>query len=299
MTQLTDCGGYMATRAERLTVERRAGERRSNIYPIAALPGVEGLRVSWGGIWAGVLAATAVLVLLTALGVAVGATAVDPGSGDSATMGIGAGIWAGLTLLAALFVGGLVSTRVGAIFDSTTSVFQGALVWVVSVLLLAYLAASGITMVAGGALRLVGGVGAAVGAVAAGQEGDVAAGTVDQILARLKDPQTAQRIASATGIPQADVQATLADTAQRVEASRDRPAAAAAEARNGVARLYEQTRASGQLSKKAAEMQPAARRTAWIAFGALVLSLLAAVLGAAAGRRRNIPRSSQPETITP
>jgi hypothetical protein len=30
-----------------------------------------------------------------------------------------------------------------------------------------------------------------------------------------------------------------------------------------------------------------------------VLSLLAAVLGAAAGRRRNIPRSSQPETITP
>jgi hypothetical protein len=285
----------MATHAQRIT-ERRYAERRGNVYSLG-LPSVEGLRVSWGGIWAGVLAATGVLLLLTALGVAVGVSAVDPRAPDAEAMSTGAGIWAAAGLLIALFLGGMVSTRVGAIFDRTTGVFQGALVWIVSVLMVAYLAASGINMVAGGALRLVGGVGAAVGATAAsGQEGDVAAGTVDQILARLKDPQTAQKIASATGLSQGDVQATLTDTAQRVEASRDRPAQAAADARDGVARLYQQARSSGQLGQKAAEMQPAATRTAWVTFGALALSLLAAVLGAVAGRRRNVPLAAQAET---
>jgi hypothetical protein len=284
----------MATHAERIA-ERRYAERRNNVYSLG-LPSGEGLRVSWGGIWGGVLAATGVLLLLTSLGVAVGVTAVDPRTPDAETMSTGAGIWAGASLLIALFVGGMVSTRVGAIFDRTTGVFQGALVWIVSVLLVAYLAASGITMVAGGALRLAGGVGAAAGAAASGQEGNVVAGTVDEILARLKDPQTAQRIASATGLPQGDVQATLSDTAQRVEASRDNPAQAAAQARDGVARLYQQARASGQLGQKAAEMQPVATRTAWITFSALVLSLLAAVLGAASGRRTRVPAAVQAET---
>lgn len=286
----------MATHAERIT-ERRYTERRNNVYSLG-LPSVEGLRVSWGGIWGGVLVTTGVLLLLTALGVAVGITAVDPAEPDAQTMSTGAGIWAAVALLAALFLGGMVSTRAGAIFDRTTGAFQGALVWIVSVLLIAYLAASGITMIAGGALRLVGGVGAAVGGVAAagGVQADVGEGSVDQILARLKDPRTAQQVASATGMPQGDVRATLQQTAQRVEAAKDRPTEAAAAARDGMARLYQQARASGQLGKKAAEMQPAATRTAWITFGALALSLLAAVLGAAAGRRRNIPAAAQPET---
>jgi hypothetical protein len=284
----------MATHAERLT-ERRYAERRSNVYSLG-LPSIEGLRASWGGVWAGVLAAIGLLLLLTSLGVAIGVTAVNPQAPDAETMGTGAALWAAATLLVALFLGGMVATHVGAVFDRTTAVFQGALVWVVSVLLLAYLATTGITMVAGGTLRLVTGIGAAAGvAVAQGQgQEDVSSGTVDQILARLKDPQTAQKLASATGVPQSDVQAILSDTARRVEASRNSPTQAAAEARDGVARLYQQARSSGQLGKKAAAMQPAATRTAWIAFGALVLSLLAAVLGGAAGRRRVIPRASRP-----
>jgi hypothetical protein len=285
----------MATQAGRLT-ERRHIERRSNVYSFPLAGMVEGLRVSWGGIWAGVLVASGVILLLTSLGVAVGITAVDPAAPDAETMGTGAGIWAVVTLLVALFVGGMVSTRVGAIFDRTTGVLQGAVVWVVSVLMMAYLAASGIGMVAGGALRLVGGVGAAAAGVAAsGQEGDFGSGSVDQILARLKDPQTAQKISSATGVPQAEVQSTLSQTAQRVEATKDRPAEAAAAARDGVARLYQQARASGQLQKKAAQAQPVATRTAWIAFGALVLSLLAAVIGAAVGRREEIPVAARPQ----
>jgi hypothetical protein len=47
---------------------------------------------------------------------------------------------------------------------------------------------------------------------------------------------------------------------------------------------------SGELSQRAAEAKPAATRGAWITFGALVLSLLTAVVGAMAGRRDPVER---------
>jgi len=145
--------------------ERRSAERRRLAYPATLLRGAEGMRVSWGGVWGGVLVAVGLLLLLAALGVAIGITATDPAQADAAKLGTGAGIWAGVSLLVALFVGGLVSTRIGAIFDGTTGFFEGALVWVVSVLLMGYLAASGVGSLAGGAFSMIGGAQQAVGSV--------------------------------------------------------------------------------------------------------------------------------------
>ncbi len=144
--------------------ERRTGERRRIAYP-TLLRGADGMRVSWGGVWGGVLVAVGLLLLLAALGVAVGISATDPAQTDPAKLGTGAGIWAGVSLLVALFVGGLVSTRIGAIFDGTTGFFEGALVWVVSILLMGYLAASGVGSLAGGAFSMIGGAQQAVGSV--------------------------------------------------------------------------------------------------------------------------------------
>lgn len=268
--------------------DRRIVERRKmNFAPAHALG--DGLRVSWGGIWGGVLAAVGLLILLSALGMAVGISAVKPGETDAATLGTGAGIWAAVSLLLALFLGGLVATRVGAIFDRTTGFFEGTLVWVVSLLLMGYLATSGIGMVAGGAFRMVGGATEAIGTVVQGSSGGEMtdfSGTPAQILAKLKDPKTAQQLAAATGMPDHEVRAGLADMAQRVEGSRDNPRQAAAEARDGLKALYERAKSSGALERKVEEMKPQAAKAAWITFGALVLSLLAAVLGAMAGRRR-------------
>jgi hypothetical protein len=244
------------------------------------------LRVSWGGIWAGVLSAVGLLILLTALGIAVGISALQPGETEGSTLGMGAGIWAGLSLLLALFLGGLVSTRVGAISDRTTGFFEGALVWVVSILLMGYLTTSGIGTLAGGAFKMVGGATQAIGTVMQGSSGIDTSGGVDQILQRLKDPSTAQQIASATGMQQSEVEATLSETAQRVENNRDNPTQAAAEAKQGMARLMEKAKSSGALQQKAEEVKPQAAKAAWITLGALVLSLLAAVFGAMAGRRR-------------
>jgi hypothetical protein len=261
-------------------------ERRRFGYP-AAVRG-EGMKVSWGGIFGGVLVAVGLLLLLAALGVAIGISAAQPGQTEASTLGTGAGIWAGVSLLIALFVGGLVSTRIGAISDGATGFFEGALVWVVSLLMVAYFATSGVTMLAGGAFQMVGGATQAISTVmqsGGGPNVDVS-GSVDQMMQRLKDPQTAQQIASATGMQQSEVQATLSETAQRVENNRDNPTQAAAEARAGLAQLMEKAKSSGALEQKAQEMQPQATRAAWITFGALVLSLLAAVLGAMSGRRK-------------
>jgi hypothetical protein len=127
---------------------------------VVATPGVtaafEGARVSWGGIWGGVLSAVGVMLLLASLGVALGVGAADLQGVRPDTLGSAAGLYAAASLLIALFVGGLVSTRIGAIHDRATGFWEGALVWVVSVLLLAWLAASGVSGLMGGAFSMLG-----------------------------------------------------------------------------------------------------------------------------------------------
>src|SRR5215218_4612916 len=93
---------------------------------------LDGLRISWGGIWAGVLTVLGTLLFLTTLGLAVGVTAIDPRTTDAQSLGIGAAAWSGVALLIALFVGGMAATRLGMIFDRATGAFEGALVWVLS-----------------------------------------------------------------------------------------------------------------------------------------------------------------------
>jgi hypothetical protein len=266
--------------------DRRVGERRRGIY--AAMLRAEGTKISWGSIFAGVLVAVGLLFLLGALGIAIGISAADPGQTEASTLGAGAGIWTGLSLLIALFVGGMVATRTGAISDGATGFVEGALVWVVSMLLLAYLASSGVSMIAGTASSLVGGAAQAASSVmqsGGGANVDMS-GSVDQMLQRLQDPKTAQQIASATGMQQSEVQGALSDTAGRVEQNRNDPTKAAAEAKAGLSELMQKARSSGALEQKAEQIQPHATRAAWMTFGALVLSLLAAAIGAMIGRRK-------------
>jgi hypothetical protein len=251
--------------------------------------GTEGMKVSWGGVFAGVLVAMGVSMLLAALGLAIGFTAVDPADADASTIGTGAAVWGGLQLLLALFVGGMVATRVGAIIDRTTGFFEGVLVWVVSLILMAYLAGSGIASVASGAFTLLGGATQTFGAVVQG-EGGVAnvdvSGTVEQMAERLRGPELVNQVASITGLSVNETRNVLNETATRVEANGNNPAQAAEEARRGVAALFDRARASGALAAQAEEVQPEAASAAWLTFLALLLSLGAAVAGAMFGRSR-------------
>ena len=86
----------------------------------------------------------------------VGITAIDPQSTQLGRLGAGTAIWTGVSLLLALFLGGLLASRLGATYDRTTSFFEGFLVWIVSLLLVAYLAASGMNWVAGDTFAIMG-----------------------------------------------------------------------------------------------------------------------------------------------
>jgi hypothetical protein len=129
--------------------ERRMGERRRTaaVSPARYAGGFDGLRVSWGGVWSGVLVTLGALILLSSLGVAIGMSAVDPASANAQRVAAIAGIWGAASLLAALFLGGMVATRTGMIYDRATGMFEGVLVWVVSVLLMAAFAGSGIGLI--------------------------------------------------------------------------------------------------------------------------------------------------------
>jgi ABC-type transport system involved in multi-copper enzyme maturation permease subunit len=196
----------------------------------------EGLNISWGGVFGGVLAGIGTLLLLSSLGLAIGVSAVDPTRTDGADIGRGAAIWTGLTLLVALFVGGWASTRLSMLWERTTAMFEGVLVWVLSLILILYLAASGISLIAGGML----------GSVATGE------------------------------------------ATSRTEAARGDPAQAAAQIGSDVDDLASRATQNGS----AAQVQPRVAMSAWITFGALLLSLIAAIAGAAVGRRGVVGRVS-------
>jgi hypothetical protein len=210
---------------------RRSTDRVVVNAPLRA----EGVRVSWGSIIGGVLLAVGLLILLTSLGTAIGITAAEPGQTDPGTAGRAAGIYGAVALLLALFFGGWASTRIGAIVDRATSFCEGALVWVVSIMLVAGLATLGLGNLVGGAMNLAG---------AAAPEMSASAGSSGQIVDQAKQK--------------------LGELQERLQ--------------------------SGELTQKAQEAKPAATRSAWITFGALVLSLVTAVIGAMAGRREPIQR---------
>lgn len=270
------------------TGERRIRDRRNGAGTItrhaANLIDVQGMSVSWGGIWGGVLVGMGLLFLLTALGLALGVSTVDAES-DAGTLGTGAAVWAAISLLLSLYLGGMASTRIGAIFDKTTGLFEGTLVWVLTLMIIVYLAGSGIGLVAGGAFRLVGGASQTIGSMMSGGTPDISQGTVDQVIQRLRDPQTARMLAGATGMQQDRVQSELAQMADRADAARDNPAQVATEVRQGVSNMVERARADGTLQQAAERVQEGAMHTAWITFAAMLLSLLAALAGSMTGRR--------------
>jgi hypothetical protein len=111
----------------------------------------EGMRVSWGGVWAGVLVVLGTMLVLSTLGLAIGFSA-DAHSVDAEKIGTGAIIWSRISLLIALFLGGAAATRMSMVWDRPTALAQGTLVWVASLIVGLFLSANGIGLMASAAL---------------------------------------------------------------------------------------------------------------------------------------------------
>ena len=100
-------------------------------------------RVQFGPIIAGVLTAIATLLILTVLGLAVGASAFEPRDvGQS--LGLGAAIWGILSAIIAFFLGGWVAAKTAAVSGSGSGLINGLMVGAAILALLLWLAGTGV-----------------------------------------------------------------------------------------------------------------------------------------------------------
>lgn len=99
--------------------------------------------VQWGPIIAGVATAITVIVVLTILGLAIGASAFkprDPGS----SIGTFAGIWGAASGLIAFFLGGLVAANGASVAGKGSALMNGFTVGAVVLVLVLYLTGTGL-----------------------------------------------------------------------------------------------------------------------------------------------------------
>jgi hypothetical protein len=111
-------------------------------------------RTAWGAIFAGVFVALACQVLLTALGVAVGAAVADPGQAESLrNVGLGVGIWWIISAMISLFAGGLVTAWLAGFPRWVDGMLHGLVVWGLTVALSTALVTTTSAALLGGAMN--------------------------------------------------------------------------------------------------------------------------------------------------
>jgi hypothetical protein len=260
-----------------------AFDERTNILP------PQGPRVRWAGVMSGLFVALGVLMLMGALGLAIGVTALGDlraATGETASgLGIGAGVWAFITMLVALLLGGMVSTKVTDRPDRPGALIHGVLVWVLFSLFTVWMIASGVSLGLSGLFGALSGFAhGATTAVAAGG-GDLVQtlglNDPNQVMNKFDDPTTAATLAAATGMSTEEARAALGDLRARVQAVRDDPPRVAAEVREFLAQYTE--RAKQQAMAAAAKAQRGATIGAWVTFGPMVVGLGASIAGAMGG----------------
>ncbi len=111
------------------------------------------LRVSWQAIFAGVVLALALQILLSLLGAGIGLTTVDVNAGSTPSaggFGIGAGIWWILSSCLALFAGGYAAAWLAGNEISFDGMLHGLTAWAIATIVTLYLLSSAVGGIVGG-----------------------------------------------------------------------------------------------------------------------------------------------------
>lgn len=127
--------------------------------------GGRGRRVSWAAILAGVVVTLVTQLMLSLLGIAIGASTVDPlrEADPTSGLGVGAGIWWVVTGLISLFAGGWTAGHLAGVPRGLDSMLHGILTWGIATLLTFYLLTSAVGGIIGGAARALAGGATALG----------------------------------------------------------------------------------------------------------------------------------------
>ncbi|MEA2513311.1 MAG: hypothetical protein QOJ59_2798 [Thermomicrobiales bacterium] len=126
-------------------------------------------RVQWGPILAGVATTMTAMLLFTALGLAIGASAFEPGT-DVTDWGTGAGIYGIVAALVSFFIGGWMAAKTAAVSGEFAGLTNGLIAGAASLMILVWLSTTGLA-------NLVGFLGANLNNIAdfVGNEGGAAA----------------------------------------------------------------------------------------------------------------------------
>jgi len=272
---------------------------------------VERPRMSWGAIIGGAVTALAIWMLLYAFGLAIGLTSLNPADPSSARgAGIFTGVWALVAPLVALFVGGWMAGHGAGVRGHGAGAAHGLVMWGLTTLLGASMIVMLLSALVGGVFSVgkaaVSAGGSAIGAAATGSGSAAGALGIDanDVLAPINQRLQAEGKPAVTA---EQLQAAARDAAQTAvrEGHVDREALVTAIAQNtSLSRAdAEQVadQAQGQLkqtSKRLGEKVQSAAHEAqigalkvgdasgkalWGVFGALLLGLIAALAGGAAG----------------
>lgn len=171
-------------------------------------------RVRWGPIIAGLFAALSTLAVMSVLGLAIGASAFDPGDRAS-SFGIGAGIWGAVSALLAFLIGGWTAARTAAVGGRNNGLLNGTMVWVVAIPLLLYLLSSGV----GSALRTAGNVAATGAQAVAPVAGQAANEAANNPALQATAQAGAQGLAATAQAGVQSAQSQIADPANQVAAA--------------------------------------------------------------------------------
>jgi hypothetical protein len=273
------------------------------------------VKLSWGAIFGGTFVALGVWVLLYTLGLAIGLSGVDPERpfADMAP-GVGSGLWALLTPVVALFVGGFVAARTAGIVDRSSGAIHGSVIWGLTTVLVVVLAAWGVRTLVGTALGVgrtaVGATGGAIaglaqGAAAGGQNllqllgidaQDLLAPVNQQLIAQGQQPVTAAQLESAlqaaatTAVREGrlDRELLVTSVAQNTNLSRQGAEQVATRIEAQVGDLGQRLGQLGQqvgtqVQEGVAAAAQATGTAFWFLFFSQLLSLISSVLGASIG----------------
>ncbi len=105
-------------------------------------------QVRWGPIVAGLVVALSTQLVLSALGAAIGLSSIggsEAPRSEAPGVGINIGIWAIISLLVSLFVGGWIVARTSGRISRNITLLNGAILWASMLTLSAWLLSSGVT----------------------------------------------------------------------------------------------------------------------------------------------------------
>jgi hypothetical protein len=118
--------------------------------------------VSWGAIFAGLVVAIALQILLGLLGLGLGFTILDPTDpiGGIRSWGIGTGIYVVLVQVLSLFAGGYIAARLSPALTHQSAMFHGLSIWALATIIMVWLGGTTVGLAVGGLSSAISAVGA-------------------------------------------------------------------------------------------------------------------------------------------